>query len=111
VVVSLRDLLGLRGRLVDFAARRLKRAIPAWSLPGATKFGDVLRAGVPMQRPLEVKSSNLALLQYTGGTTGAAKGAMLTHRNVMANVTQINAWTQPFLRNDLQQTMVTALPI
>ncbi|KAG0753634.1 hypothetical protein G6F22_021370 [Rhizopus arrhizus] len=75
----------VKGRLVDFVVRRVKRMVPAWSLPGAVRLGDALRAGRNMPFPeVPLDQRDLACLQYTGGTTGVAKAAMLTHGNLKA---------------------------
>ena len=114
VLVSVGDLLGLRGRLIDLAVRYVKRQVPAYSLPGALRLRGLLRQAPPMpaQRP-RPSLDDVAVLQYTGGTTGTPKGAMLTHRNLVANVLQMQAVARPAL-GDLsgpQLTMLAALPL
>ena len=92
VVASVGDLLGMiKGTIVNLVVRRVKKMVPAYSLPGATPFNAVLAAGKSMTltKP-QLGSDDLAFLQYTGGTTGIAKGAMLLHRNVVANMLQID---------------------
>ncbi len=89
------DGLGLKGSLITLAARHLKKAVPAYTLPAArrTGFRAALAAGRKATfRPVAVGPDDLAFLQYTGGTTGVSKGAMLTHRNVAANVEQSRVW-------------------
>ena len=112
VVTSIGELLGpLKGRLVDFVVRRVKRMVPAWSLPGALRLGDALRAGsrAPFDEvPLDQR--DLACLQYTGGTTGVAKAAMLTHGNLVANLSQAYAWVRPLVTEG-EECIVTALPL
>ncbi|MBN3791526.1 long-chain-fatty-acid--CoA ligase [Burkholderia sp. Ac-20353] len=102
VVASLGDLLGVvRGTVVNFVARRVKKLVPAYRLPGATPFRAALREGAKHTfRPAALDHRDIAFLQYTGGTTGISKGAMLTHRNVIANILQNDAWSQPALRQD-----------
>lgn len=112
VVVAPGDLLGFKGALVNFVSRHVKRAVRPYRLPSSVTFSDVLRAGARSAfRPVEIAPDDLAFLQYTGGTTGVAKGAMLLHRNVAANVAQSTAWLVPFLPKDRPQVMVTALPL
>ena len=99
VVTSIGELLGpVKGRLVDFVVRRVKRLVPAWSLPRSIRLRDALRAGraAPFAE-VDLDQRDLACLQYTGGTTGVAKGAMLTHRNLVANLSQAYAWVRPLV--------------
>jgi long-chain acyl-CoA synthetase len=111
VVAALGDLLGFKGRLVNFVLRHVKKMVPAWSLPGAVRFNEVLEEGArqTLQAP-EVGQEDIAFLQYTGGTTGLSKGATLLHRNILANLEQSAAWLAPFLP-DRQQVIITALPL
>ena len=112
LVTSIGEMLGpLKGRLVDFVIRRVKRMVPAWSLPGHVRLGDALRAG--RQAPfteVPLDQRDLACLQYTGGTTGVAKAAMLSHGNLMANLNQAHAWIKPLVK-DGEECIVTALPL
>jgi long-chain acyl-CoA synthetase len=104
------DLLGLKGAVITAASRWLKRAVPSFRLPSWTPFSEVIASG--RRRPLEhveVSRDDIAFLQYTGGTTGVAKGAVLLHRNVVANVEQAVAWLRPVTVEP--QVMVTALPL
>ncbi|MBD9423485.1 AMP-binding protein [Achromobacter sp. ACM04] len=112
VVTSIGELLGpLKGRLVDFVVRRVKRMVPAWSLPGAIRLGDALRAGAAAPfTEVELDQRDLACLQYTGGTTGVAKAAMLTHGNLVANLSQAYAWVRPLVTEG-EECIVTALPL
>ena len=116
IVATMGDLLGLlKGTLVNLVVRRVKKMVPAYSLPGATAFGDAVSAGrsLTLTQP-QLGPDDLAFLQYTGGTTGVAKGAMLTHRNLVANALQNDAWLQPVLAKEPkveQLTIVTALPL
>ena len=111
VVTSIGEMLGLKGRLVDFVLRRVKKMIPAWSLPGSMRLGEALREGA--RRTLEhvpITHEDIAFLQYTGGTTGVAKGAMLLHRNIVANLLQAGAWVKPFLGSE-RHVILTPLPL
>jgi long-chain acyl-CoA synthetase len=116
VVGSLGDLLGFpKGLIVNFFVRTVRKMIPAWSLPGHFRFNDVIAAGKSMAfaRP-DLGPDDVAVLQYTGGTTGVAKGATLLHRTIVANLLASEAWMQPGLhRKKLvgQRTIVCALPL
>src|SRR5712675_820446 len=116
VVGSLGDLLGFpKGLIVNFVVRTVRKMVPAWSLPGHFKFNDVIAAGKSMAfaKP-ELGPNDVAVLQYTGGTTGVAKGATLLHRTIVANLLASEAWMQPGLhRKKLagQLTIVCALPL
>lgn len=106
------DMLSFPKReIVNFMIRHVKKMVPAYTLPGAVNFRDALSIGRSAGfRPVDVKSSDLAFLQYTGGTTGVAKGAELTHRNMIANVLQVSAWiSQRF--HEGEETVLTALPL
>ena len=113
VTTGLGDLLGgLKGALVNFVVKNVKKMVPAYSIPGAIRYRDALAAGANVQLPrVEVKNTDIAFLQYTGGTTGVAKGAMLTHRNLVSNMLQAGAWISPNVREDRQETIITALPL
>ncbi|MBN9031713.1 MAG: long-chain-fatty-acid--CoA ligase [Rhizobiales bacterium] len=93
VVTAMGDLLGLKGHLVNFVVRKVKKMVPAWSLPGHVSFRAALQkgAGLPLA-PAGRGGSDVAFLQYTGGTTGISKGAALTHANLIANRDQILLW-------------------
>jgi long-chain acyl-CoA synthetase len=116
VVGSLGDLLGFpRGLIVNFVVRTVRKMIPAWSLPGHFRFNEVIAAGRSMSlaKP-ELRPDDVAVLQYTGGTTGIAKGATLLHHTIVANLLASEAWMQPGLhRKKLagQMTIVCALPL
>ena len=114
VVGSIGEMLGgPKGMLVNFVVRNVKRLVPPFSLPNAVRFKDALSQGGGMKlTPVEVQRNDPAFLQYTGGTTGVAKGAVLTHNNVIANLLQSEAWAQPALGALGEQiVIVTALPL
>jgi long-chain acyl-CoA synthetase len=111
VLTSVGELLSFKGLLVDFVLRKVKKAVPAFSIPGAIRLSDALAEG--RKRTLEqvpIGPDDIAFLQYTGGTTGVAKGAMLLHRNIIANLLQARAWVQPFL-GDTREVIITPLPM
>ncbi|TWI32668.1 long-chain fatty acid--CoA ligase [Mesorhizobium tianshanense] len=96
VVAAMGDMLGgLKGTIVNFVVRRVKKMVPAWSLPGHIKFNAALQAGASVSfKPVKVAADDVAFLQYTGGTTGISKGAVLLHSNVLANVAQNALWIE-----------------
>ena len=115
IVGTMGDLLGFKGVIVNFVVRRVKKMVPAYSLPGAVAFNDALAAGrrMKLNKPV-LTGDDVAFLQYTGGTTGVSKGATLLHRNILANVLQNDAWLQPALRKPPhveQLFIVCALPL
>ena len=116
VLASMGDMLGFpKGPIVNLVVRKVKKMVPAFSLPGAVKFNDAVAAGrgLPLKKPA-IGPDDVAFLQYTGGTTGISKGATLTNRNVVANVLQNAAWLQPaFDKGGRPErfTIVTALPL
>ncbi len=113
LVTRIGDLLGLpRGFIVNFVLRHVRKQIPAWNMPGATTFKSALSAGLGLKldRP-ELGPQDIAFLQYTGGTTGVAKAAVLTHRNMVANVLQTTAWIFPAMQVGGARIIVTALPL
>ncbi len=116
VVASMGDLLGLvKGTIVNFVVRNVKKIVPAFSLPNAISFKQAVAEGAAIAlKPVELGHDDVAFLQYTGGTTGVSKGATLSHRNVIANVLQSEAWAQPALKREPrveQLTIVCALPL
>ncbi|TFV86694.1 long-chain fatty acid--CoA ligase [Oxalobacteraceae bacterium OM1] len=116
VVASMGEMLGgAKGAIVNFVVRNVKKMVPAFSLPNATRFKNALaegaRAGL---KPVDLTRDDVAFLQYTGGTTGVSKGATLLHRNVIANVLQNDAWAQPALQQEPKidpLIIVCALPL
>ncbi|WP_407152423.1 long-chain fatty acid--CoA ligase [Bradyrhizobium sp. ORS 86] len=115
IVGSMGDLLGFKGVIVNLVVRRVKKMVPAWSIPGAVWFNDAVAAGrgMKLDKPVLTRQ-DVAFLQYTGGTTGISKGATLIHQNVLANVLQNDAWLQPALKKPPhveQLFIVCALPL
>ncbi|GGA79145.1 long-chain-fatty-acid--CoA ligase [Brucella endophytica] len=95
VVAAMGDMLGLKGHVVNLVVRKVKKMVPAWSLPGHVPFKAALTQGAAKSfTPAEVTPSDVAFLQYTGGTTGISKGATLTHSNILANVEQLHMWVE-----------------
>jgi long-chain acyl-CoA synthetase len=112
VVTGLGDMLAFpKSLMVNFVVKRVKKLVPAWRLPLAISFKTALRLGAtaPFER-VDVGPDELAFLQYTGGTTGAPKGAMLSHGNIVANVEQARAWLRPVLEEG-REVVITALPL
>ena len=112
VIVSPGDLLGFKGKIINFVSKYVKKSVPAFALRGSVRFGAFLgwaKDGT-FQRP-DVSRDDVAFLQYTGGTTGVSKGAVLLHRNIAANVMQCEAWLKPFLGVRPDHVMYTALPL
>ncbi|MBS1191699.1 MAG: AMP-dependent synthetase and ligase [Rhodocyclaceae bacterium] len=112
VVTPLGEMLGpVKGSLVNFAVRHVKKLVPAWSLPGAISFSAALAAGRRHgMQAVSLNHEDVAFLQYTGGTTGISKGAMLSHGNLIANVMQAHAWVGAALEEG-RELVVTALPL
>ena len=115
VVAAMGDLLGgMKGALVNFVVRNVKKMVPAYAFDNALRFNQVLRAAAAMTlEQVEIKPEDIAFLQYTGGTTGVSKGAMLLNRNITANLTQVDAWLDPFLTeyDRKHYIIITALPL
>jgi long-chain acyl-CoA synthetase len=115
VVTALGDMLGLKGHIVNLIVRKVKKLVPAWSIPGHHSFAAVLTAGARLSlKPAELTHSDIAFLQYTGGTTGVAKGAILTHANLLANQLQLQLWLATAYiakKRPEQLNFVCALPL
>jgi long-chain acyl-CoA synthetase len=115
VVAAMGDLMGVKGALVNFVVRKVKKMVPAWSLPGHVPFNTAVAEGARQSfKPVQQGPDDVAFLQYTGGTTGVAKGATLLHRNLIANVLQSEVWLDPVRANrtDIDQFItVVALPL
>ena len=116
VLCAMGDQLGLlKGALVNYVVRNVKKMVPAYDLPGAVRFNEAIAQGTrgTLKKP-DIKPDDIALLQYTGGTTGVSKGAVLLHRNIIANVLQSEAWNAPVMNKvpaGEQPTAVCALPL
>ncbi|MDA0190443.1 MAG: long-chain-fatty-acid--CoA ligase FadD [Proteobacteria bacterium] len=112
VLARMGDLLGFpKGAIVNFVVKHVKKMVPAWRLPQAVGFNAALdKGGSTSFTPAAVTQDDLAFLQYTGGTTGVSKGAMLTHRNILANLAQAHAWIRPAVREG-EEIVITALPL
>lgn len=116
VLAAMGDRLGLlKGTLVNYVVRHVKKLVPAFELPDAVRFNVALARGTQASlRKPELRPDDVVVLQYTGGTTGVSKGATLLHRNIMANVLQSDAWNQPVMKlipASEQPTGVVALPL
>lgn len=102
----------LKRLAINFVIRHVKKLVTPWHHPKSVRFRQVLQQGSQMPfRPVLVKSSDLAFLQYTGGTTGPAKGVELTHRNMVANAVQCHDWIAPYLTHGKREAVITALPL
>jgi long-chain acyl-CoA synthetase len=112
ITTEIGDMLGFpKGKLVNFIVKHVKHMVPAWNIPGAVKFPQALRDGAARQfTPPDVGPEDIAFLQYTGGTTGTPKGAMLTHANMIANMQQGLAWLGPFIEEG-REAIITAMPL
>ncbi len=112
VVTGIGDLLGFpKAAITNFVIRRVRRMVPPFSLPGAVRFNDALAKGDTLELdPVDVSGEDVAFLQYTGGTTGISKGAVLTHRNMVANTLQVVAF-MPELAEFTNPAVITALPL
>ena len=116
VICAMGDQLGLlKGAVVNYVVRNVKKMVQAWNLPGAVRFNEAVARGTrgTLKQP-EIKPDDVALLQYTGGTTGVSKGAVLLHRHVIANVLQSEAWNAPVMKQvpeGEQPTSICALPL
>ncbi|MEN1956521.1 long-chain fatty acid--CoA ligase [Luteimonas changyuni] len=112
ITTGLGDMLGFpKGAIVNFVVKHVKKMVPDYSIQGAVRFRDTLKAGARHETPkVEIDREDIAFLQYTGGTTGVAKGAMLTHRNLVANMQQASAWVSKQAKPG-QEVIITALPL
>jgi long-chain acyl-CoA synthetase len=112
VLAAMGDLLGfLKGAIVNYVVRNKRKLVPAFNLPTAVRFNDVISegSGLQLKKP-ELNPEDIAFLQYTGGTTGVSKGAMLLHRNILANMEQVSAWFSPTRDEANPHIMVAPLP-
>ena len=112
ITTGLGDLVGFpKGAIVNFVLRHVKKMVPDYDLPGAIRFRDALALGQRHELPaVSIDHDDIAFLQYTGGTTGVAKGAMLTHRNLVANMQQAAAWVRANVKPG-EEIIITALPL
>ncbi len=113
IVTKIGDMIGgLKGSIVNFVVKKVKKMVPAYHLPNAIGLNDALKLGVG-KKPDDValKSEDLAFLQYTGGTTGVSKGAMLSHRNVIANLEQVCEWMIHGGLKEREEIFITSLPM
>jgi long-chain acyl-CoA synthetase len=112
ILTGVGDLLGFpKSAIVNFVVRRVRKQVPPFSLPGAVSFHQALRKGAGLElKHVDVDHEDIAFLQYTGGTTGVSKGAVLTHRNMVSNVLQAQAWMSEWIK-EKQQVVITALPL
>lgn len=102
---------GLKGKLINLIVKRIKKMVPSYHIPIGLKYKNVMQEGERLVfKPVDIKASDAAFLQYTGGTTGVAMGATLTHKNIVSNMLQIREWMKPRLR-ELEEVVITALPL
>jgi long-chain acyl-CoA synthetase len=113
LVTGVGDLLGTtKGLVVNFVLRHVRKQVPPWKMPGAVSFKNVLGMGLGLKmEPVNLGPEDIAFLQYTGGTTGVAKAAILSHRNMVANLLQSLAWIRPALQAGGGRIVITALPL
>ena len=113
LVTGVGDLLGFpKGMIVNFVLRHVRKQVPPWKMPGTVTFRAVLGNGLGLKlQPVDLGQEDIAFLQYTGGTTGVAKAAVLTHRNMVANLLQAMAWIRPSLQGGGAGIVITALPL
>jgi long-chain acyl-CoA synthetase len=113
IVTSMGDMLGgLKGMIVNFVVRKIKKLVPAYNLPGAISFKSVMAEGAKLKLQLTGHDvEDVAVLQYTGGTTGISKGAQLSHRNILAHNLMVQEWFKPYLNPASQDIIITAIPM
>ena len=112
VVTALGDLLGAKGVIVNFVLRHVKKMVPRFEIAGAVRFNRMLDDGKGLElKRVAVGQEEPAFFQYTGGTTGVSKGAVLSHRNILANLEQSVAWLRPWIKEEEPQAIITALPL
>lgn len=113
IVTEMGDMLGaVKGAIVNFVVKRIRKMIPPYNLPKAISFKSALQRGSALKHttpPIDVE--DVAVLQYTGGTTGISKGAKLSHRNIIAHNQMITQWFKPYMRDDHQDIIITAIPM
>lgn len=112
IVTELGDCLSFpKSMIINFVVKYIKKMIPAWQIPSFYSFKDCIKKGKAQRfTPLNIQGNDIAFLQYTGGTTGKTKGAILTHRNMIANLEQASAWVKPIIRLG-EEIVITALPL
>lgn len=113
IITDMGDLLGwLKGAIVNFVVKRVKKLVPEYSLPGAIWFNDALKKGASMKytKP-SIRPEDVAVLQYTGGTTGISKGAQLSHSNIIAHNMMVTHWFKPYMAAGQQDIIITAIPM
>lgn len=102
----------LKAGIINFMVRYVKKMEPKWQISDVNFFREAMKKGASLRfEPVEIGHYDVAYLQYTGGTTGVSKGAVLTHHNLLSNIAQLHAWVKPFMREDEKELMVTALPL
>ena len=98
IVTSIGEQIGIKGWAIDFVLRHVKKVVPTWHLEGSISFKSALHIGAKKQlQAVQILPTDIAFLQYTGGTTGVSKGAVLSHQNILANVLQVDVWLEPAL--------------
>ncbi|MBW1990235.1 MAG: long-chain-fatty-acid--CoA ligase [Deltaproteobacteria bacterium] len=113
MITQVGDMLGFpKSALVNFVLKKVKKMVPPYKLPGAKDFVACVKAGDAAKfKPEKIAHEDIAFLQYTGGTTGVAKGAILTHKNIVANVLQASAWIKNLVKEDGSEIIITPLPL
>ena len=113
ITTKIGDMIGgLKGSIVNFVVKNVKKMVPSFSLPDAIPFNKALKSGAEKKADqVELVNADLAFLQYTGGTTGVSKGAMLSHRNVVANMEQLLVWMEHGGMKEKEEVFITALPM